>query len=67
MSGFTHLHLHTTYSLLDGQCGIAPLVEKAKSLGMGSLAVTDHGNLYAAKAFYESALCITDEGAIVLE
>ena len=55
MSGFTHLHLHTTYSLLDGQCGISPLVAKAKSLGMTSLAVTDHGNLYALKAFYDEA------------
>ncbi|MBR1920781.1 MAG: DNA polymerase III subunit alpha [Kiritimatiellae bacterium] len=55
MSGFTHLHLHTTYSLLDGQCGIAPLVEKAKSFGMTALAVTDHGNLFAAKAFYDAA------------
>ena len=51
---FTHLHLHTTYSLLDGQCQIAPLVEKAKSLGMKSLAVTDHGNLYALKSFYDT-------------
>ncbi len=53
MAGFTHLHLHTTYSLLDGQCGISPLVAKAKALGMDSLAVTDHGNLFAAKAFYD--------------
>ena len=55
MAGFTHLHLHTTYSLLDGQCGISPLVAKAKALGMDSLAVTDHGNLFAAKAFYDEA------------
>ena len=55
MGGFTHLHLHTTYSLLDGQCGIVPLVTKAKSLGMTSLAVTDHGNMYAIKAFYDEA------------
>ena len=55
MGGFTHLHLHTTYSLLDGQCGIVPLVAKAKSLGMTSLAVTDHGNMFAAKAFYDEA------------
>ena len=55
MGGFTHLHLHTTYSLLDGQCGIVPLVAKAKSLGMTSLAVTDHGNMYAIKAFYDEA------------
>lgn len=50
---FTHLHLHTTYSLLDGQCQLKPLVKKAKSLGMKALAVTDHGNLYALKAFYD--------------
>ena len=43
MSDFVHLHLHTTYSLLDGQCQIKPLVAKAKSLGMTALAVTDHG------------------------
>ncbi len=50
---FTHLHLHTTYSLLDGQCQIGPLVSRAKQLGMTSLAVTDHGNLFALKAFYD--------------
>jgi DNA polymerase III subunit alpha len=53
MSGFVHLHLHTTYSLLDGQCQIKPLVARAKELGMNALAVTDHGNLYALKAFYD--------------
>ena len=53
MSDFVHLHLHTTYSLLDGQCQIKPLVAKAKELGMSALAVTDHGNLFALKAFYD--------------
>ena len=53
MADFVHLHLHTTYSLLDGQCQIKPLVAKAKELGMGALAVTDHGNLFALKAFYD--------------
>ena len=53
MSDFVHLHLHTTYSLLDGQCQIKPLVAKAKAMGMKALAVTDHGNLFAAKAFYD--------------
>ena len=48
MSDFVHLHLHTTYSLLDGQCAIAPLVERARRLGMRALAVTDHGNLFAS-------------------
>ena len=55
MSDFVHLHLHTTYSLLDGQCQIGPLVAKAKDLGMSALAVTDHGNLFALKAFYDEA------------
>ena len=50
---FTHLHLHTTYSLLDGQCQLKPLIKKAKAMGMTSIAVTDHGNLYALKAFYD--------------
>ena len=53
MSDFVHLHLHTTYSLLDGQCQIKPLVAKAKAMGMNALAVTDHGNLFALKAFYD--------------
>ena len=52
---FTHLHLHTTYSLLDGQCPVSGIVAKAKALGMKSLAVTDHGNLFAIKAFYDEA------------
>ena len=50
---FVHLHLHTTYSLLDGQCQIVPLVRKARALGMPALAVTDHGNLFALKNFYD--------------
>ena len=53
MSDFVHLHLHTTYSLLDGQCQIVPLVKRARKLGMGALAVTDHGNLFALKCFYD--------------
>ena len=53
MPGFVHLHLHTTYSLLDGQCQIVPLVKRARALGMPALAVTDHGNLFALKSFYD--------------
>ena len=53
MADFVHLHLHTTYSLLDGQCQIVPLVKKARQLGMPALAVTDHGNLFALKCFYD--------------
>ena len=54
MADFVHLHLHTTYSLLDGQCQINPLVLKARKAGMSALAVTDHGNLFALKAFYDA-------------
>ena len=49
---FTHLHLHTEYSLLDGACRITSLVKKLKELGMDSCAVTDHGVLYGAIDFY---------------
>ena len=53
MQDFVHLHVHTTYSLLDGQCAIKPLVKQARKWGMKALAVTDHGNLFALKAFYD--------------
>jgi len=52
---FTHLHVHTEYSLLDGMCRIPGLVNRAKELGMHSLAITDHGVLYGAIQFYLSA------------
>ncbi|MFQ5987602.1 MAG: DNA polymerase III subunit alpha, partial [Dehalococcoidia bacterium] len=52
---FTHLHIHTEYSLLDGLCRIPQLISRAKELGMDSLAITDHGNLHAAWSFYEHA------------
>ncbi|MBR2957377.1 MAG: DNA polymerase III subunit alpha, partial [Clostridia bacterium] len=55
MSGFTHLHLHTEYSLLDGACRIRPLVAAAKELGQTSLAITDHGSLFGAIDFYKEA------------
>lgn len=51
---FTHLHLHTEYSLLDGACRIEPLVLRAKELGMTALAITDHGNMYGAVDFYKT-------------
>ena len=43
---FTHLHVHTEYSLLDGSCKIRELTARAKELGMDSMAVTDHGVMY---------------------
>jgi DNA polymerase-3 subunit alpha len=52
---FTHLHVHTEYSLLDGMCRISPLVDKAKELGMDSLAITDHGVMHGVIEFYQAA------------
>ncbi|MFO8101374.1 MAG: DNA polymerase III subunit alpha [Dehalococcoidia bacterium] len=52
---FNHLHVHTEYSLLDGMCRIPQLVEKAKGMGMDSLAITDHGSLYGIIQFYTVA------------
>ena len=54
--GFTHLHVHTEYSLLDGAARIRELVSRAKELGMDSLAITDHGNMYGAIAFYKECM-----------
>jgi len=51
---FTHLHVHSEYSLLDGLSKIKPLVAKAKELGMKSLALTDHGAMYGAIKFYNT-------------
>ena len=50
---FTHLHVHTEYSLLDGASKIHELVAYAKELGMDSLAITDHGAMYGAVEFYQ--------------
>ncbi len=52
---FTHLHVHTEYSLLDGSCKIQELVQCAKDLGMDSMAVTDHGVMYGVIDFYRAA------------
>ena len=53
MAEFTHLHVHTEYSLLDGACRIREVVLRAKDLGQKNLAITDHGVLYGAVAFYK--------------
>ena len=52
---FSHLHVHTEYSLLDGLSRIEPLVQRTKELGMDSLAITDHGGMYGAIDFYQTA------------
>lgn len=52
---FVHLHLHTQYSLLDGANRISDLVQRVKQLGMDSVAMTDHGNLFGAIELYQKA------------
>ena len=51
--GFTHLHVHTEYSLLDGSSKITEIVKQAKALGMENLAITDHGAMYGVIDFYK--------------
>jgi len=51
---FTHLHVHTEFSLLDGLGRIKELVARAKELGMDSIAITDHGVMYGAIDFYRA-------------
>ncbi len=55
MSSFTHLHVHTQYSILDGASGIKALMKRAKELGMDALAITDHGNMFGVKEFHDAA------------
>jgi DNA polymerase III subunit alpha len=55
MAEFTHLHLHTDYSLLDGACDVEKLVQRVASIGQKSVAITDHGNIYGAVHFFDAA------------
>ncbi|MCD8166976.1 MAG: DNA polymerase III subunit alpha [Bacteroides sp.] len=52
MQDFVHLHVHTQFSMLDGQASIPALVEKAMKDGMKGIAITDHGNMFGVKEFY---------------
>ena len=52
---FTHLHVHTEYSLLDGSNKIKELIARVKELGMDSVAITDHGVMYGVIDFYREA------------
>lgn len=54
-AGFTHLHVHTQYSLLDGAIRLPDLINKCKEFGMDSVAITDHGAMYGALEFYLKA------------
>lgn len=55
MVEFTHLHVHTQYSILDGAANIELLIKKAKESGMKALAITDHGNMFGVLKFYNEA------------
>ena len=53
---FTHLHVHTEYSLLDGACRISRIAQAAKEKGQTALAITDHGVMYGAVDFYRACI-----------
>src|SRR5580658_7670838 len=55
MAEFTHLHLHTDYSLLDGACDVEKLVDRVADIGQQAVAITDHGNIYGAVHFFDAA------------
>jgi DNA polymerase-3 subunit alpha len=56
MTDFIHLHVHTEYSLLDGACRLGEVVSLAKANGQTALAITDHGVMYGAVAFYKNLI-----------
>ncbi|MCF6367075.1 MAG: DNA polymerase III subunit alpha [Bacteroidales bacterium] len=56
MPEFTHLHLHTQYSLLDGASSVPKLIKRVKESGMKSVAITDHGNMFGVKSFHKTAI-----------
>src|SRR5438270_4524619 len=55
MPEFTHLHLHTDYSLLDGACDVEKLVKRVAEMSQKSVAMTDHGNIFGAVSFHDAA------------
>jgi len=55
MTAFSHLHVHTQYSILDGASNISLLIDRAKTLGMEAVAITDHGNMFGVKEFHSNA------------
>jgi DNA polymerase-3 subunit alpha len=54
MSKFTHLHVHTQYSILDGMSAIPALIDKCLANGMNAMAITDHGVMYGIKEFSDT-------------
>lgn len=68
MSGsFVHLHVHTEYSMLDGAARLGPLFAEAKRHGMPALAMTDHGNMFAAAEFYRESVATGVKPVIGIE
>ena len=67
MIPFTHLHVHSQYSILDGAASVADLVKKAKKDGMTALALTDHGNMFGIKDFHETCKKFTIKPIIGVE
>ena len=55
MEDFVHLHVHTQYSILDGQSSISALLKKAMKDGMKGMAITDHGNMMGIKEFFNTS------------
>ena len=66
MQDFVHLHVHTQYSILDGQASIPKLVDKAIADGMRGMAMTDHGNMMGIKEFfnYTNKVCGKAKAAV---
>ena len=56
MERFTHLHLHSEYSLLDGACRVADIPRRAKEMGQDAVAITDHGVMYGVVEFYKACI-----------
>ena len=70
MQQFVHLHVHSQYSLLDGQASVTGLVDKAMDLGMPGFALTDHGNMFGVKESRElqsSPGCLREDPASRVE
>ena len=61
---FVHLHLHSEYSLLDGACRIVDIPKAAKAAGHTAVAITDHGNLYGAVAFFKACRASSRSSAV---
>ena len=61
MPDFVHLHVHTQYSLLDGQASISKLIAKATADGMRGMAITDHGNMMGVKEFFNACKKLNKE------